>query len=394
MIGLLLDMAGHRDAMSYGFIEPKIYIHPNGEIDVNETFYRKTILKYASKRQSEVTQHESEKYDDYFSDTEAKQARAAAAIVKYVSEMDPYFIPEFGFSSNMLLTISDALREKSIEVGKPGLILTEELVYGWLTKRCAMSSNQMDSFINRFSLPIRRGWNVDMPLRCKDEDVYPWRFRRQLSLLSRPFIQISSKPRAWLVSAPLFEKCALYIWGNIHEGRYPERFFLTEAMRSYIGAKVSKDGRDFELEAERILKANGYSTENAVPMSKLGAPKKDGLGDIDVLGWSVVSGIVFVIECKKLQSALTTREIVQRLEEFAGDRKSKDALGRHLRRVDWIRGNIETIENLTGIEKTRIKLIPLLVTSETVPMQFYEGLHFPSQQVVSVVQLSDYIRSI
>src|SRR2546429_7344079 len=38
------------------------------------------------------------------------------------------------------------------------------------------------------ALPI--SWNANLPERCHDYDVFPWRFRPQLSLNMRPLVQV------------------------------------------------------------------------------------------------------------------------------------------------------------------------------------------------------------
>lgn len=126
-------------------------------------------------------------------------------------------------------------------------------------------------------------------------------------------------------------------------------------------------------------------------MTKLGAPKKEGLGDIDVLAWDRVSGNVLAIECKRLLPAITVREVIQRLEDFRGNREEKDSLGRHLRRVDWLKKNLNLLAKYTRIPAVNIRLTPMLVTSETVPMQFFTEMNLPASHVVPYDELGNHI---
>ena len=124
-------------------------------------------------------------------------------------------------------------------------------------------------------------------------------------------------------------------------------------------------------------------------MGVFGALKKDGLGDVDVLAWDATRGRVYIVECKCLRVAATIREVVQRLEDFKGDRKEKDSLGRHLRRIDWLKTNIGQLARYTGVPESKLKLVPLLVTNETVPMQFFKEMNdFLAAQVVPLADLS------
>ena len=245
--------------------------------------------------------------------------------------------------------------------------------------------------MDRFTLPIRSAWNADFPPSCRQQDVFPWRFRRQLSLFMRPLPQGIATPRAWLVSVPALTKSVSYILGNIERARFPEGFFRSKEMRRYIGDTVNKRGHAFAREVEKLVSRSGYQTEGEIEMTKLGAPKKEGLGDIDVLAWDVATGLVLAIECKRLMTAVTVREVIQRLEDFRGNREEKDSLGRHLRRMDWFTKHLESLSKYTTIPVTNIRLVPLLVTSETVPMQFFAEMKLSVSNVVPYDELEQYI---
>ena len=125
-------------------------------------------------------------------------------------------------------------------------------------------------------------------------------------------------------------------------------------------------------------------------MSTIGAPKHAGLGDIDVLAWNS-AGYVYVVECKRLLTALTPREVIQRLEDFRSSREEKDSLGRHLRRIDWLRENPAAVAKVTALPIPKIRLVPLLVTSDIVPMQFFAEMKFPMNQVIAFDDLKGTI---
>jgi len=81
-------------------------------------------------------------------------------------------------------------------------------------------------YLARFSLPPRRAWNKDFPVGCTDNDVWPWRFRRQLSLLMRPLVLLTDKPeKHWLVYPPLVERSNAYILNGISEAAFRRSIF-------------------------------------------------------------------------------------------------------------------------------------------------------------------------
>ena len=170
-----------------------------------------------------------------------------------------------------------------------------------------MTHEQAERLLAAFTLPIRSRWDAELPPRCSKLDVYPWRFRRNLSLLMRPLVLVRTEPRGWLISAPFFEKSAQCLTGNIYEGRLPDRFFGSRELRAYIGSIVDKHGHAFAEQVAITFRNSGYNTRTEVRLTELETPRDPDLGDVDVLAWSERGTDVFITECKRLTPALTVR---------------------------------------------------------------------------------------
>jgi hypothetical protein len=131
----------------------------------------------------------------------------------------------------------------------------------------------------------------------------------------------------------------------------------------------------------------GYLTRREVSMSSLGVPASLGdFGDVDVLAWKSDHPGVLIIECKYLRRAKSVRDVVDRLDEFRGERD--DYLAKHLRRLNWLKSNPATVAILTGIPDTSIQMKGMLITDDLVPMQFFDGSAVSPQHVVSFNQLA------
>ena len=390
-VTLLIEFAHHRDAMAFGFLKPSVKIYPNGEIEVDESFYSEILSKYLSHRSDDASERAAESYDQHFDPPQAASEEESEIANRKMAKFDEVFVPEFGFSFEKMLDVMDVWREFAIRAQASGGQLTEPEMLGLLCEGCGFSSSEANAFLERLTLPIRSQWDADLPPRCKKEDVYPWRFRRNLSLLVRPLVEVARSPRTWIISAPFFERSVAYLGGNVENADFPERFFASDKMRKYIGQRVNRRGHIFAEKVHTVFIQQGYAARLEIEMTELGAAKHAGLGDIDVLAWNVATGKVFPVECKRLLTALTVREVIQRLEDFRGDRKAKDSLGRHLRRVDWLTENLQSLVKLTGIPPERIRLMPCLATSDIVPMQFFQEMDFPLNQVVPFDRLVSFI---
>jgi len=388
-VELLMTVANHRDAIAYGFLEPKVQINPRGDIEVDQRFYENVMRRYFSHRSDRLTNSAARSYDTYF--TRGNRPDSAPSRTE-IEKFDEAFQAEFGFAVTQLLRVSELWARLAVESQHLVGVIEEAEMTGLLTKNAGMTGEQAARFLDAFTLPIRRSWDSELPPRCFKQDVFPWRFRRNLSLLIRPLVLVKTNPRRWVISAPLFENAGRYLTGNIYEGRLPDRFFVSKQLRAYIGAIVDKHGHAFAQRVAAIFRQSGYKTRTEVRLTELGAPRNPNLGDVDVLAWRESGTDVFITECKRLTPALTVREVIQRLEDFRGDERRKDSLGKHVARVAWLDKNRAGVQKITGIPATAISLRPLLVTSELVPMQFFEDMNFPTNQVVSADELPTYLR--
>jgi hypothetical protein len=92
-------------------------------------------------------------------------------------------------------------------------------------------------------------------------------------------------------------------------------------------------------------------------------------------------------------SELWARFAVESQRLAQGDERRKDSLGKHVTRGAWLDKNRAGVQKITGIPAAAISFRPLLATSELMPMQFFEEMNFPTNQVVSEDELPTYLRS-
>jgi hypothetical protein len=190
---------------------------------------------------------------------------------------------------------------------------------------------------------------------------------------------------------PLVYKSAAYVTGNLGEAAFPTEHFRTDAMRAFCGDRANRQGNQFTHQVGDRAEQLGYVARRTVAMSALGVPASAGdCGDVDVLAWKRGSSDVFVIECKCLRTAISVRDVVDRLDEFRGERD--DSLGKHLRRLNWLKDNPSTVSTLTGIPVAVLRLKGLLVTDDLVPMQFFSGSAISPQEVVPFNQLQALLK--
>lgn len=391
-LAVMIELANHRDAISGGFVAANLRIHPNGMVDYDETFEREVFQPYLTTRVDDRIRWDAQDYDSHFS-TQNEDASPSEDKSGTLEAFEHAFREEFGSPYETLVKVIDYFDQRAVSKGQAGGTLDSMSFRFLLSREIGLTDRQADAFVERFTLPIRPAWNRKLPRGCEPGDVLPWRFFRGLSVLVRPFVEVSRHPRIFAISAPHLHRWRKYLTQSILSGHLPDRLFRSDAMRSYLGRRSHKRGHAFTREVAARIQELLPNQKIEIYLTELGAPAEPDLGDIDVLAWDAASGSVFLIECKHLKPALTVRQVIQQLEEFRGEQDGDDSLAKHQRRVDWLKANPGKLSQLTGIDASKIRWLPLLVTSGRVPMSFVDAIHFSREQVVVDEDLVAHITS-
>ena len=68
-----------------------------------------------------------------------------------------------------------------------------------------------------------------------------------------------------------------------------------------------------------------------------------------------------------------------------------DQLHKHLRRLEWVRGNQTSIAKFTGINVEKLVVRHPLLVNRPVPFGYLSGLPIPASEIVLVDSLRDYV---
>lgn len=385
----LLSAANHRDAISGGFMPAQVHVFPNGELDVDAQFYASVMKPYSQAVFTKAFRSSARSYEKWFSNYERPEDPNAH---ETLDRMEQPFQEEFGLTLDQFVPIHHHFGRLAIKTQKLFLEFDEPSLIAFLKNECHLDGKSANAYLAHFSLLPRRAWNKDMPSGCKDNDVWPWRFRRQLSLVMRPLVLLTNKPaKQWLVYPPVVERSAAYLINGLSEAAFPTEHFQSKAMIKFCGDQANRQGNQFTHQVADRSEQLGFTARREVSMCALGVPASAGdYGDVDVLAWRDGSPNVFVIECKCLRMAATVREVVDRLDQYRGE--CDDSLAKHLRRLTWLESNPAAVITLTGIPIDAIRFKGLLVTDDLVPMQFFSGSQISPRDVVAFNHLADALK--
>ena len=179
----LVLVANHRDAISGGFMPAVVHVFPNGEVDVDDQFYASVMRPYTEALFTKGFRSTARNYEKWFSNY---QRPDSPQMEETLNRMEKPFLEEFGITIHQFVLILVHLGKLALKENKLFLEFDEQSFLTFLKSECGIDEKDAARYLARFSLPPRRAWNKDLPPSCADNDVWPWRFRRQLSLLMRP----------------------------------------------------------------------------------------------------------------------------------------------------------------------------------------------------------------
>ena len=368
---VLLKAANDSDAVYHGLSEPRIVVHANGEYDADRRFEENVIVPFASRAFAERFVGNVANSSHYYNDE--NDGTVAGGQRKWADGFESAFAAEYGLVPTE--AIEGLARLMKCGVARRQVIVEATLdeMQQLLTMDGGLSNEACGAFIDTFVVFRRDSWK-EPPDGFGRKDLYPWRFRRRLSLLARPVLAFGNGGGdAVCFGVGTVQVAGAYVVAKARDGTLPQSFFRSAEMRAYAGAMNHRRGREFnELVAARLREA-GWHTRTEVRMTEVGGG--DELGDIDVLAWRR-TGQVELVECKCLYLALTVGEVAEICRRFKGE--ANDELARHVRRVRWIENHLDGLKAVVGFTPVREMVGHRLVTNRHVPVQYTEGLPVPS----------------
>jgi hypothetical protein len=248
---------------------------------------------------------------------------------------------EYGVPLEALVEIPQTLSTACLEENAVSIVLSRAIVESLIARDADVSKEAARHALDRLVLPMRASW-ARPPKGFARKDIDPWRFGRRLALAARPIVQLSRGEDEELLCAPaVIEEAIRYQVNCAWEGRLPQPYWTSSAMRSWTGRAGRKLGEAFNADVAADLEARGLKAlANRSPGWLASTKNQASLGDIDVVAWRPGGQTLWVIEAKDLGLTRTAAEVADRIRDFSpGERApgKKTKLQRHLNRLAFVR---------------------------------------------------------
>ncbi|MCP4176599.1 MAG: hypothetical protein GY756_02435 [bacterium] len=366
---LLFNLGNWSDAIKNEMMKPEVEISPLGGVLIRPDFIENIVMPYGKSTEEKALKHNADEYQKLYEPLKIKASIENDINTQFVEAWQN----EYGFSIDERRAFVDKLEDYGIEKNEAVFKITQNDLLSLFDENDKCSGEVAKVIIDTLKLWPRDSW-VTIPTNFNTSDIQPWKFRRRLSVLLRPLIQIDLLDNpTFLISPGLVRDGFVYFLKRCYEGSLDIKHFKTKGMKSWIGTRKDAVGHEFNKKVANRLIELGWKAESDVKLTKILNKKLDkDYGDIDVLAWQNGSGRVLCIECKDLEYAKTPGEVSRQLSEFRGlyDEKGKpDRLRKHLKRMKVLKRNKRIFSEY--VKKSEgIKIETHLVFSNIVPMAF------------------------
>lgn len=362
----LFAVGGWSDSIHWDVMTPRLIIRPLGDVHVHADFFDAVVDPFAKAASDQRFQDAASSYGSNLEEP----AGIATDEIDGLQEFSAAWESEFGVTIDDMRRFLDQLEDRGIEQ-RQSVFCMRKSELSTLTGSAAAARTITELLL----LEHREAWR-NVPDGYRAADRHPWRFRRRLSVLRRPLLQVDEQSDPLVVVCPGLAREAFgYTLSNYYRGDYPD-WQLGAPMLAWRGRSRAKLGLEFNAQVAAALKEVGWQVEPEIKLTKLLRQALDrNYGDIDVLAWDPAKGRILIIECKDVQYKKTPGEIAEQLSDFRGEMMGNgkpDLLKKHLDRVAVVQERASDACRFLGMPPgSRIE--SHLVFKNPVPMQFVQS---------------------
>jgi hypothetical protein len=365
---LMHHMGGYSDAIRYEAMPAEIVISHFGDVMMDHSFTDKVLHRFGNEMHKRTLRSAARKYGELFRQPEGTGSVAHL----FEPEFNEAWQDEFGFSVDQCRAYIDHLENLALKQSVAVIRLHLHDLLDWESDDTDLCRETMKAIVDSLRLWPRPTW-PSSPEGFSERDWQPWKFRRRLSVVERPLVQLdNTDDPLFLVAPDLIREGFVYVLRCSYEAACEEKRFKSHKMQRWIGARRNADGHGFNNEVAERLRTLGWTARPSVKLTEVLNTKLEDYGDVDVLAWKKDVNRVLVIECKDLGAAKTHGEIATQLQGFRGrdtEKGKPDRLKKHLNRLRVLRSKQDAVARFIGWREV-LNIEGHLVFENLVPVAF------------------------
>jgi hypothetical protein len=330
----IAHLGGWSDAIHLDAMPPGLTLTALGDVQVDQQFNTQILMPFSTAASQDRIDYSMSLYSENFQAPPMDTARRVLDV-----EFENAWIEEFGFSIDEMRCAIDRLEEIGIE-RKSAVFSMKTSEFFQAIRNAVANAN---CFFDTFVLKSRESWRT-IPEKCDTRDTQLWRYRRQISVVRRPILQLTAGDDALMLVAPgLVRQSAVYILEGYYEGTFPQRHYHSSRIKQWHGRRTNDRGRLFSEAVAEEFRNRGWHAQVEQDVNALVQCGKElDYGDVDVVAWNAPARKILIIECKHLYYGKTPGEIAEQLRDYRGRvrqdgrKQRRDDLRKHLDRIEII----------------------------------------------------------
>jgi hypothetical protein len=365
---LVFELGGWSDSIRWDVMKPEIRVTPLGDIHANFDWYEQVIEPHAADTARARLDDSVASY--------GKNLEEPGVEPRVEGRLEPAFVEawkeQFGASIDEVRSFIDSLENLGEQENECILSRTRSELEAIPGTAVPLTPEIVRPLLDQLVLPRRKDWR-EVPEGFAARDIHPWRYRRRLSAVRRPLLELGDGPDGVIMFAPgMLRDGFVYTMHGLYEGEFlPDQ--LSPKMLAWQAKVSGERGTEFANKVADRLREDGWEARVEIKITELFNRSLDrDYGDIDVLAWKSKERRVLAIECKDLQFKKTFGEMAEQLSDFRGvvRRNGKpDLLLKHLDRMKLINTHLEVFERVIGFIPAR-PVESHLLFSNAVPMEY------------------------
>ncbi len=334
MASEIIEWAYVGDLVHYHMMNSPVELLKSNRIGFDHEIIDKASISMFKAREDKMTAEGKEKIKEL--------EKYETKTIKNELSFEKAFKEEFGFELKDYIEVVIYLLEYSSKNNKFLNNITEININFLINElKNKIEKTIILDILDKISLQERENY-LEPPIPYRKEDVYPWRFNRELSITRKPLIIYGEKI---IYGYRILSNSVGFLYSLISSCKFQAK---SNEMKRYISKIEKIKGQDFnDLVYNRIASYKEFILDKNVKKinkKRIVDNANNDLGDIDVLCISENKGIINVIETKNFELSKNFYEIYNEYKKMFDVSNNKSFYNKHMRRVDWIKEHIDDIK--------------------------------------------------
>lgn len=252
-------LGGWSEAIRYETKKAVITISPLGDVRTHGDFDNEIAGPYSLSLGVKKFRLSAESYDENFDLSDPPDS------VEHLFDAEFWaaWLEAYGFTVDELRIFMDSLDNEGVRRQSLVFVATDSEIRA-LAGMEAIGNTALSKIFHALTLCPRKSWD-STPDGFSPKDWYPWRYRRRLSLISRPILRLNGgDEQRYLVAPGMIRDGVAKILDYCFRGGYEAKNFPPGRMRSWIGAAENERGHRFNKEVASRLKELGWNTRTDI----------------------------------------------------------------------------------------------------------------------------------